>query len=419
MPPMGMPTAAELPPEDLELPPDTIELAARLARTEELVLNRQPSVTWNGYLDFGFFVPGGNGAGYVQDFGHRSRPEYAGRFGWVFLGDLLAPTVNSRGEAADLGDATGVDRFDSVRSRGAPGFILSEANFTLTSALTPTALVTASLNVMPRTGNEFRLGDFVELDLAQLEWLPTASQRTSIFVGKMESVLGIEYRDRKANRRFGVTPSLIARYTVGPALGVKVRSKFGPDDLLMVAAAITNGSNVAEQFHFYNEVDSNAGKTLSGRLSLRPVAALEVGASGSWGAQDRALDSEEALWFVGLDLLAELGPVGIKGQWLKGKGPGDPLEGVYALDLKTGGYLEGDFAFGPFGVLARGELRNALVWLGNERLYLTKSWRATLGARWMVTDRAVLKAEYLRNGEYGGLPGVKNDVFTSSLVLSY
>jgi hypothetical protein len=417
--PLSTPGGEELPPADLELPPDTLELAARLARTEELVLNRQPSVTWNGYVDFGFFVPGGTGVGYVQDFGHQNQPEYAGRYGWVFLGDLLAPTINSRGEAADLGDASGVDRFDSVRSRGAPGFILSEANFTLTSALTPTALVTASLNVMPRTGNEFRLGDFVELDLAQLEWLPTASQRTSIFVGKMESVLGIEYRDRKANRRFGVTPSLIARYTVGPALGVKVRSKFGADDWLMVAAAVTNGSNVAEQFHFYNEVDSNAGKTLSGRLSLRPLAAVEIGASGSWGAQDRDLDSDAALWFVGLDLLAELGPVGIKGQWLKGKGAGDPLEGVYALDLKTGGYLEADVAFGPFGVLARAEMRNALVWLGNERLYLTKSWRATLGARWMVTDRAVVKAEYLRNGEYGGLPGVKNDVFTSSLVLSY
>ena len=62
-----------------------------------------------GYVDFGFFVPQGNGAGYVEDFGHVYFPQYAGKFGWVFLGDILAPAVNSRGEVADLGPAPGVD----------------------------------------------------------------------------------------------------------------------------------------------------------------------------------------------------------------------------------------------------------------------------------------------------------------------
>ncbi len=33
------------------------------------------------------------------------------------------------------------------------------------------------------------------------------------------------------------------------------------------------------------------------------------------------------------------------------------------------------------------------------------------------TDRIILKAEYLHNGEYGGIPQIKNDIFTSSLVL--
>jgi hypothetical protein len=36
-----------------------------------------------------------------------------------------------------------------------------------------------------------------------------------------------------------------------------------------------------------------------------------------------------------------------------------------------------------------------------------------------LTARAVLKAEYLRNGEYGGIPTVANDVFTSSLVMGF
>jgi hypothetical protein len=409
-------------PEEPTPPPDLLDMDLRLRRTEELVLNRQPSVTWSGYIDFGFFVPQGNGAGYVQDFGHAVLPELRDRFGWVFLGDILAPAVNTRGEAADLGDAPGVDRFDGINSRGKPGFILNEANFVLRSALTSTAVITASFNLVPRTGSEFRLGDFFDLDIAQLEWMPTRSGRTSIFVGKTDSVIGIEYRERKSNKRFGITPSLIARYTTGPALGLKVRSKFFPDDLLVVAAAVTNGSNTTEQFHFYDETDSNAAKTVSGRISLQTPTSfmVQVGFSGSWGAQDRSLSSSDAMWFFGPDLIVQLGFLEMKAQWLKGKAPGNDQELVYGLDLRSGGYLELDFTLGSsFGAYVRGEFRDADVWQSNERYYRTRSWRGTLGARWVLAERAVIKAEYLRNGDYGNLPQVSNDIFTSSLVLSY
>jgi hypothetical protein len=415
--------ALALPPAALaEEPTFTMEeLAERLRQTESLALGNTSSLTWSGYVDVGFFVPSGNGAGYQQDFGHAMFPEYAGRYGWVFVGDILAPAINTRGEPADLGDAVGVDRFDSVNSRGAAGFILNEANFSLNSALSPNALVTVSFNLVPRTGNDFRLGDLFDLDLAQIEWLPGASQRTSIFVGKTDSVVGIEYRERKAVKRFGVTPSLLARYTTGTALGVKVRSKLGDEEWLVVAAALTNGSNTIEAFHFYDETDSNAGKTLSGRVSARLLPDwLELGLSGSWGAQDRALSSGEALWFFGPDLLGHFGALDLKAQWLTGGSPGDEVNGAYGLDLHGGGYLEADYMFGPsFGALGRLEYRHAFVWLGSERAYLTKSWRATVGARWVWSDRAILRAEYLRNGEYGGVPGIRNDVFTSSLVLSY
>jgi hypothetical protein len=409
-------------PEEVMPPPDLNDLDLRLRRTEELVLNRQPNVTWGGYIDFGFFVPQGNGSGYVQDYGHARFPEFRDRYGWVFLGDILAPAVNSRGEVADLGDAPGVDRFDSVNSRGKPGFILNEANFVLRSALTSSAIITASFNLVPRTGSDFRLGDFFDLDLAQLEWMPTVSGRTSIFVGKTDSVIGIEYRERKAQKRFGITPSLIARYTTGPALGLKVRSKFGPDDLVVLAAAVTNGSNTTEQFHFYDEIDSNAGKTMSGRLSLQTPTRIkvELGVSGSWGAQDRSVASDHAMWFVGPDLIVHAGILELKAQWLKGKAPGSDSEQVYGLNLHGGGYAEGDLTLGPsLGLYGRGEYRDADVWLGTERYYRTRSWRATAGARWVFTERAVVKAEYLHNGEYGKLPQVPNDVFTSSLVLSY
>jgi len=396
-------------------------VAQQVKQNEQLVTNSQKILNWGGYVDFGFFVPQGDGSGYVQDYGHARYPNLSG-YSWVFLGDLLAPAVNSRGEVADLGSAPGVDRFDSVNSRGAPGFIVNEVNLRLAARPAPNAIITTSVNFTPRTGGNFSLGDVFDLDLAQLEWLPTASQRTSIFVGKMESVLGIEYRDRKSDHRFGVTPSLIARYTTGTALGVKVRSKFGEDDWLVIAAAVTNGSNTTEQFHFYDEVDSNAGKTGSARLSVRlPLPfSLEVGFSGSYGPQDRTTTNTHPMWFFGPDLLADIGPVALKAQWLRGRAAGDPTQDVYQLDLHGGGYLEADvMATGSFGLLGRIEYRDAFVALDPSRAYVTKSWRATAGVRWVATRWATLKAEYLYNGEYGAVPHVRNNVATSSLVLSY
>jgi hypothetical protein len=141
------------------------------------------------------------------------------------------------------------------------------------------------------------------------------------------------------------------------------------------------------------------------------------------------------MWFVGLDVLGHLGPLDVKGQWLKGGAPGetstvyDPDHRPYGLRLHYGGYLELDWMVTPYlGLLARGDIRDADVWLGNpnalggggaDRLYLTREWRATAGLRVVVNEHVVVKAEYLHNGEYGGIPQIPNDVFTSSLLLTY
>ena len=50
----------------------------RLAQSEALVRNAQPTVQVGGYVDFGFFVPEGNGSGYIEDFGHVYFFRYAG-----------------------------------------------------------------------------------------------------------------------------------------------------------------------------------------------------------------------------------------------------------------------------------------------------------------------------------------------------
>lgn len=383
---------------------------------------------WTGAIDVGFFVPTGDGSGIRQDLGNAAFPQYTGKYAWVFYGDLLAPAVNSRGEAADLGSFPGVQRFDSVHSRGAPGFIINEVNLAAHVSLGSSVLGLASVNLMPRSGSDFALGDFLEVDLAQLEWMPTDDKRTSIFVGKIESVMGVEYRQRKAAARFNITPSLLARYTTGTPLGLKVRSTFFEGDFLTVALALTNGSSTTEQFHFYNEIDTNAGKTLSGRVSLKPFAffssrvlgELELGFSGEWGPQDRALDSSGALWFIGVDLLWHKGHVDVEAQWLRGMAPGKAQDQVYGLHLNQGAYLTIIWRITSLvGLIARGEFRDAFVFLGDERAYLTHSFRVTGGARLTFNEHISLKAEYLFNGEYGGVPNVPNDVFTSSLVLTF
>jgi hypothetical protein len=433
------PAFAQEPPAPAEDPaPDPVW--ERIDQLERVITGRRPRVTFAGFIDAGFFAVGGDGTGFVQDLGPREQrlfPALSDRYAWVFLGDLLSTAINSRGEPADLGNVPGLERADSIASRGAPGFIANEVNLRLRATVADGAVATASVSFAPRSGRDFALGDSFEVELAQLEWMFGRTRHTSLFVGKIDPVIGIEYRERKSDRRFGITPSLIFRYDSGTPVGLKLRSKLGASEALVVAAAVTNGSSGVESFHFYDEIDSNAGKTGSLRLSLAPPWTLplevELGASGEYGSQDRALDSRRALWFFGFDLRVRLGGLVLKAEWLRGRGAGE-TDRVYAephrpwgLDLHSGGYAELNWMVtAALGVLARGEHRDARVWLGNgasatggDRIYLTKVWRATVGARLQLSEQVVLKAEYLRNGEYGGLPQISNDVFASSLVLVY
>lgn len=410
----------------IELEDKVVDLEQRLAQVEQ---EERSPITLAGYVDFGFFAPIGDGPGWIQDFGNEQVPELAGRYGWVFLGDILATTVNSRGEVADLGDAPGVSRFDSINSKGAPGFILNEVNVRMNVGLHESLKLTTSVNFVPRTGSAFGLGDFFDLDLAQAEWRVLSVPDISLFAGKIESVIGIEYKDRKADRRFGISPSLIQRYTSGTQLGVKARAKFF-DDWIILALAVTNGSFTTEQFHFYNEVDANAGKTFSGRLSFRfPLGdlfgalrghTLEIGGSGEYGPADRDESGDTDIWFVGADLEYRSVSFALKAQWLRGRAPGNGLVGAWELDLKHGAYVEIDYLVLPWlGLMVRGGLRDAFVALGTERAYLTKSWRVTAGVHVVLSHHVIFKAEYLKNGEYGDVPEFQNDVFTSSLLLRY
>src|SRR2546423_3265634 len=138
---------ADTPPAvDEEDPQSQIdELREQLRRSEEERQKNVSPLSFNGYVDFGFFNPLGNhGVGWVRDVGNRAFPNYS-MYAWTFYGDILGTPVNTRGEAADLGDAPGVTRFDSINSGGAPGFIANEINFRLTYQLTEKALLRTSV----------------------------------------------------------------------------------------------------------------------------------------------------------------------------------------------------------------------------------------------------------------------------------
>lgn len=415
------PVEVDLDAKTAELEQKVQELEARIQSEAQSRRSRFP-VKLTGYGDIGLFAVQGDGAGVRRDIGHSMFPNHD-NVAWVFYGDLLATTINSRGDVADLGELPGVDRFDSVNSDGNTTFLVNELNLTVNAGLGSSALFTSSVNFTPRSGSEFRLGDSFDVDLVQVEWMPTSDGKTSIFVGKFDSVIGHEYKTRKARDRFGITPSLLARYTTGTAVGVKARTKLVNDHVIL-AASVTNGSFGTEQFHFFDEVDTNSFKTVSGRASFRlPLGnggSIEVGPSGQWGTQDGGGNDSGKMFFIGIDGELEYDRVRVRGQWLQGEAPGDENTMAYRLDLKSGAYLESQVIITPMiGVLARAEYRNAEVQQGMDRLYITKNYRTTAGLRLLFNPNAVLKLEYSHNGEYGPTPGIPDDVITTSAVMAF
>ena len=433
----GMPVAPNLPgadnPDDGridQLEQQLAELSARLKQAEDQQhANAVSPLSIHGYVDFGFFAPLGNrGVGFVEDVGNRQMPQLSG-YSWTFLGDILATTVNTRGEVASLGSPPMVVRYDSINSNGAPGFIANEVNLRLGYALSERALMRTSVNFVPRSGHDFALGDTVDVDLAELEYVATSDGDTSIFVGKTLPVFGIEYKERKSDQRFGITPSLIQRYTSGPQLGLKVRSKLF-HQWLILAGSVTNNSSGTEQFHFQSEIDQNSGKTLNGRIAVSiPVGSLltgiagdklELGASGEWGPQDWATDNHGKIEFFGADLQYLSTNFAVKAQFIRGDAPGTSDALAWRLSLHNSGYLEFNWQVIPLlGVLLRAEQRDAFVAQGMTRAYVTKERRFTGGLRVVFNPHVIVKAEYLHNMEYGGIEEFNNDILTSSLVLAY
>lgn len=387
--------------------------------TSHLTLG-EVSLRLMGYLDAGFFKASGDGVAYALDAGKRLHPEFKD-VPWVFVGDPWANPVNSQGDSADLGlDRTNITRWDPIRSGGRPTFLLNMVNVGLVASLGQEFLFETSLNFEPRNGLLGAAGDFIDLDLAYLEWVPFESVDVHFFVGKFEPTFGLEYRQRKASDRYNITPSLIARYTVGPQVGVKARGSFF-EQALNWNVAVTNGSSSTERFaHFTNEVDANAGKTLSGRVGYQlPIGAfLEVGVSGAYGPQDLQPSDKQVHWQLGADAKLMVGDLTLRGEYLRSVAEGGGLAEAPMLDAE-GFYVDGSYQILPWiGAYARVDYRKALL-LADTNMYVSNVGRVTGGVRFDINFHVALKVEYLHLATFGGDPDLDDDVFTSSAVFKF
>lgn len=387
----------------------------------------------SGYLDVGAFWVEGDGSGIRKDTNYAVAPEYRGQVpdSWVFLGDPLATAINARGEPADTAESRAVT-FDSINAGSNPSFIVNALGVMLFGSLGEQLSVTGFFDLLPRTRNissaGFVLGDWVDVKLAYVEYLPPIQAFSlSLQAGKIDPVLGIEYRSQDAPDRFTVTPSLICRYTCGRPIGLKARAKFFDDEALVVALAVTNGSSFTENFPFGNELDFNAVKTGSGRISYRfPIGSgLELGASGAVGAQDFQPDNALVQWHFGFDLRLDIRDFSLSAEFVRGLAPGATEAGRMACGLTPCLSYRGAYGTASYRLTnwlapyVRVDWRNALHRSGASFVYLSELIRPTVGLHFELGEYVVMKAEYTMNFELGRIPQFPNNVLTSALVVKY
>ena len=388
----------------------------------------------SGYLDVGLFRVGGDGSGIRSDTGHVRFPEYDGVIpdSWVFLGDPLSTAINARGEPADTAESRAVT-YDGVDAGDAPTFLLNTANLAIFGAASPRLMANLSVDLVPRRRDAsdpdgLFVGDYLDVKLGYLEYRPRLEAATvSIFVGKFDSALGIEYRSQDAPDRTTVTPSLICRYTCGHPIGVKARAELLDDDALSINVAITNGGHGVEGFPFADEAERNAVKTAAARIGYRfPIGAgLELGASGAFGAQDLQRDDDVYQWHYGADLRLEWNDLELSAELIQGRAQGRSEDGQARCGLAP--CLDFTGAYGLVAYRASNELmpylrvdwRDALHESGASFVYVSQLARATAGVRVELGTATVMKVEYTLNRELGRLPQFANDVITSSLVLRF
>lgn len=414
-------------PVEVEERIDSLEedLTTMKEETESLFEKASKKLFFSGYLDAGFFLPTGNGVGFVPDF----RNTLASRFPdktWLFLGDPWSTPVNSRNEPADT-DGSFALPFDNIDSGGRSSFIINEVNLDLFAQLHPKLSVSASVDFLPRFKGDGELGDMIDVDLGFLRYEPFEDYDLTLEFGKYISVFGLEYRRQESPDRIGITPSLIARYVSGRPIGIKARQRWF-NKRLILNVGLQNSSSHIEPFSFGEEIDSNDGKHISGRLSydfahLVGAEVFEIGVSGEVGAQNLQGSNEVYQHQFDVDVRFVLKGFELRAEFIKGKIPGQGEQEAESLEFE-GGYIQAsqrlEQASLPFVIVpyARWGFRRASH-RGDIFAYRSHSSRVTAGARLEFTDDVILKFEYLHNMEHGIVPSFANDVLVVSLVVVF
>lgn len=384
----------------------------------------------SGYVDVGFFYVSGTGRGIKRDdLASPQFREYAYAYPWVFMGDPLSTAINSRGDPADVGDSQAV-KLNPIHSNGKSSALVNNVNVAFFAGIGDAFVVHALVDLLPRSRNvsvsdQNGLGDYLDVKLGFVEWRPaTGSVNLVVSAGKVDSLLGYEYRGQEAPSRMTVTPSLICRYTCGRPVGLRATATLF--EHLDLGAAITNGSHVSEGFPFGSETDTNHGKTLAGKVAYRfdVGSGLEIGASGAWGAQDFQGNDSVLQRHIGGHAHLEISGLEVTGEYVRGEAQGenDPSPGSAPCAVTP--CLEYEGAYGlvayrvnnwlvPYG---RVDFRDALHRSGVNFVYISETLRGTLGVRLEASADLIAKVEYTRNQEMGRIPDFANDIYTSSIV---
>lgn len=388
--------------------------------------------TWRftGYIDVGFMKATGNGSSFRDD-DTRVPIDYGV--------DPFAPAVNSRGDVASTALGGRFTNGFLPRSAGIgsqAGFLINTASADL--RFTPRGFplfIFARLQVMPRW---YDSGDVTRVELQQAfgRLTPLSDAELAISLGRFDSVFGIEYLENEANMRVGITPSLLARYTTGHSLGAKVFYRVQLPALwsaLSLNAAATNSGTRVEALVPANAslVGIPVGSARLGyELNLKELQ-VKAGVSGLVGLRNDQLSHTAKQLAVAADLRVQAYGLSLAGEFLYLVDEHGPLAGKYTgqgeYDLASAFDVRGAWARLAWTLPWKGEVFTGLTVYGRYDVRLghfegfegVLTQRFTAGLRADFTELLAVKAEYLVNQELRGTPNVDNDVFTSSVVLTW
>jgi hypothetical protein len=427
-PPAPAPTTATIPPPD--------EAAARIDALEDRVHGLEGELRRVGsmrdqvksllpltrfitvFIDVGAFAVGGDGSGIRSDIDHIYFPQYANRLPaqWVFMGDPLSTAINSLDEPADTSDSR-EDPNNTIHAGNHPSVIVNSLGLAIRKDVGHGISVASLVELLPRPGN-----NILDIELAHIDYRPSERLDLVLSAGKVDSVLGIEYRSQDAVKRIGVAPSLICRYTCGRPIGVQARLVQGA---LSVSASLTNGDNFDHRFEPELELHANSLPTAAGHVQWTlPVGqGLELGVSGALGPQTDQPEISIVQWHLGADArLSDIDGFDVTAEYVQGHQPGQtmttPCDLAPCLTYK-GAYVLIDRRATTWLVpYLRVDWRDAVHASGVQFVYESHVARATLGVHFQLTSRILAKIEYTYNRELDGIPQFPDDVLTSSVVVS-